>query len=123
MQDKKEQRDLVQCTVNAKSLTLLRLLVDELKLSCSGCHLHSIVTEAPLDLLVTLMKLAGSLNARHPELKSNLIHKVHSHIFVPSDAIWTNSISGSCTVAAVAVAAAMRTVLLCRSYPVQLSAS
>ena len=82
MQGKKEQRDLVQHTVNAKSLGLLQVLVGELKLSCSGCHLHGIVAEAPLDLLVTLVKLAGSLNARHPELKSTLIHKV-SHRPVP----------------------------------------
>ena len=68
----------MQRAVNAKSLALVRLLVDELKLSCAGCHLHGIVAEAPLDLLVTLMKLAGSLNARHPELKSTLIHKVES---------------------------------------------
>lgn len=66
----------MQRAVNAKSLALLKSLVVELKLSCSGCHLHGIVAEAPLDLLVTLMKLAGSLNARHPELKSTLIHKV-----------------------------------------------
>lgn len=82
MQDKKAQRDLVQQTVNARSLGLLQLLVGELKLSCSGCHLHGIVAEAPLDLLVTLMKLAGSLNARHPDLKSTLIHKVQSHASV-----------------------------------------
>ena len=85
MQDKNEQRDLVQRTVNAKSLGLLQVLVGELKLSCSGCYLHGIVAEAPLDLLVTLMKLAGSLNARHPELKSTLIHKVWSHALVLSD--------------------------------------
>lgn len=72
----------MQRAVNAKSLVLVRLLVAELKLSCSGCHLHGIVAEAPLDLLVTLMKLAGSLNARDPELKSTLIHKVKSHTLV-----------------------------------------
>lgn len=49
--------------------------MDELKLSCSGCHLHDIVGEAALDLLVSLMKSAGSLNARHPQLKATLIHK------------------------------------------------
>lgn len=79
MQDKKQQRDLMQRTVDTKSLGLLRLLVGELKLNCSGCFLHGIVAEAPLDLLTTLMRLAGSLNARHPELKSTLIHKVQSH--------------------------------------------
>lgn len=69
----------MQRTVDTKSLGLLRLLVAELKLNCSGCFLHGIVAEAPLDLLTTLMRLAGSLNARHPELKSMLIHKVSSH--------------------------------------------
>lgn len=86
-QDKKEQRELVQRSVNAKSLALLRLLVEELKLSCSGCHLHGIVAEAPLDLLVTLMKLAGSHNARHPELKSTLIHKVKLRPLCPLNAL------------------------------------
>lgn len=80
MQDKKQQRDLVQRTVDTKSLGLLRLLVGEFKLSCSGCFLHGIVAEAPIDLLATLMRLAGSLNARHPELKSTLVHKVHSQV-------------------------------------------
>ena len=82
VQDKKEQRDLVQRTINAKSLLLLRLLVAELKLNCSGCFLHGIVAKAPLDLLATLVRLAGSLNARHPELKSTLIHKVQLHAYV-----------------------------------------
>ena len=90
MQDKREQRDLVQHTVNAKSLGLLQVLVDELKLSCSGCHLHGIVAEAPLDLLLSLMKLAGSLDAGHPELKSTLIHKVQSQASVLSDTLCAN---------------------------------
>ena len=50
MQDKKDEQHLVQRTINANSLVLLRVLVDKLKLNCSGCHLHGIVAEAPFDL-------------------------------------------------------------------------
>ena len=65
--------------INANNLALLRVLVTELQLDCSGVYVHEIVADAPFDLLVTLMKLVGSLNKSHPELKSTLIHKV-SHM-------------------------------------------
>ena len=66
----------MQQTIDAKSLVLLKVMVEELRLSCSGCFLHGIAADAPYDLLITLMKASGSLNARHPELRSHLIHKV-----------------------------------------------
>ncbi|KAL0051116.1 hypothetical protein WJX82_002309 [Trebouxia sp. C0006] len=72
---KAEQRLLVQQTIDANSLGLLRLLVEHVKLSCSNCFLHSIVADAPFELLVVLMKAAGGLDTAHPELKSPLIHK------------------------------------------------
>ncbi len=76
VQGKAEQRLLVQQTIDANSLGLLRLLVEHVKLSCSNCFLHSIVADAPFELLVVLMKAAGGLDTAHPELKSPLIHKV-----------------------------------------------
>ncbi len=68
----------MQQTIDAKSLGLLKALVEERKLSCSGCFLHDIVADAPYELLINLMKAAGSLNARHPDQKSHLIHKVQT---------------------------------------------
>ncbi len=79
MQSKSQQRRLVQMTIDAKSLGLLKMLVmgPTLKLSCSGCFLHGIVADAPLELLVTLMKAAGTaLNTQHPVLKTYVIHEV-----------------------------------------------
>ncbi len=76
LQGKAEQRLLVQQTIDANSLGLLRLLVEDVKLSCSNCFLHGIVADAPYELLVNLMKAAGGLDTAHPELKSPLIHKV-----------------------------------------------
>ena len=83
MQSKSQQRRLVQLTIDAKSLGLLKMLVMglDLKLSCSGCFLHGIVAGAPLELLVTLMKVAGTaLNTQHPVLKTYVIHEVSLHI-------------------------------------------
>ena len=76
VQGKAEQRLLVQQTIDANGLGLLRLLGEHVKLSCSNCFLHSIVADAPFELLVVLMKAAGGLDTAHPELKSPLIHKV-----------------------------------------------
>lgn len=73
----------MQMTIDAKSLGLLKMLVmgPTLKLSCSGCFLHSIVAHAPLELLVTLMKAAGTaLNTQHPVLKTYVIHEVLLHV-------------------------------------------
>jgi len=83
MQSKGQQRKLVQLTIDAKSLSLLKMLVmgPDLKLSCSGCFLHGIVADAPLELLVTLMKAAGNgLNTQHPILKTYVIHEVLLHV-------------------------------------------
>ena len=83
MQSKSQQRKLVQLTIDAKSLGLLKMLVmgPDLKLSCSGCFLHGIVADAPLELLVTLMKAAGTaLNTQHPILKTYVIHEVSLHV-------------------------------------------
>ena len=83
VQSKSQQRKLVQSTIDAKSLGLLKMLVmgPDLKLSCSGCFLHGIVADAPLELLVTLMKAAGTaLNTQHPILKTYVIHEVPLHV-------------------------------------------
>ncbi|DBA81851.1 TPA: hypothetical protein ACH3X1_007570 [Trebouxia sp. C0004] len=72
---KADQRLLVQQTIDANSLGLLKLLVEDVKLSCSNCFLHGIVANAPYELLVNLMKAAGGLDTAHPQLKSPLIHK------------------------------------------------
>lgn len=72
----------MQQTIDAKNLQLLQMLVMEpdLKLSCSGCFLHGVVADAPLDLLVTLMQAAGStLTTQHPVLKTYVIHEVCMH--------------------------------------------
>ncbi|KAA6421340.1 MAG: hypothetical protein FRX49_08618 [Trebouxia sp. A1-2] len=77
-QSKSQQRKLVQLTIDAKSLGLLKMLVmgPGLKLSCSGCFLHNIVADAPLELLITLMKAAGTaLTTQHPILKTYVIHE------------------------------------------------
>ncbi|DBB04236.1 TPA: hypothetical protein ACH3X1_013260 [Trebouxia sp. C0004] len=77
-QSKNQQRKLVQLTIDAKSLGLLKMLVmgPDLKLNCSGCLLHGIVADAPLELLVTLMEAAGTaLDTQHPILKTYVIHE------------------------------------------------
>lgn len=73
----------MQLTIDAKSLGLLKMLVmgPGLKLSCSGCFLHNIVADAPLELLITLMKAAGTaLTTQHPILKTYVIHEVSLHV-------------------------------------------
>ena len=76
LQSKQEQRRLVQQVIDAKSLALLQVLVNELKMNCSGCYLHAIVEDAPLQLLTTLLKASHSIDQRHPVLKTYVIHKV-----------------------------------------------
>lgn len=88
LQTRKDQTELVQQSINAKTLVLLQGLVKNLKLNCKGCYLHAVVDGAPLPLLVSLLKASDSVNQRHPESKTYILHKVACILHVWPLATW-----------------------------------
>jgi hypothetical protein len=67
---------LAREAVEGANPALLQLLSDQAGFSAGGCLLHGIAKDAPAELFCRLLRSGAQADARHPERRTFLIHKV-----------------------------------------------